>query len=305
MIQTLLKARLRAAEKEPPSRRPWHTSRKYSRVFLTILGFLLVPVISFAEIFTERKFGLSLFYFLSIFMVTRSAGTFAGLAAAFAGTGMWLWTDLQFDDFSSHPWVFTANALVRFYFFGSVIGILRSLEKERKFARRDCLTGLANRKAFFELATVELSRARRYNRPVSFAYMDCDRFKKINDKHGHHTGNKLLKTFAETLQSNIRSTDIAVRLGGDEFGLLMPEADYESARLAMARIQKILHGAMEENGWPTTVSVGVITCLGMPASVDKMIQMADNLMYAAKKSKRITPKHEVFSPVSGVVEKIS
>lgn len=305
MIRTLLKARFRQAEKKIPSQRPWHHSKKYSKAFVTVLGFLLIPVIAFAEIFTGRQFGLSLFYFLSIFMVTRSAGTYWGLAAALAGTEMWFWSDMQFQDFYESPWVFLANAAIRFYFFGAVVGIIRSLEKEKKFARRDFLTGLANRQAFFELADVELSRTRRYNRPLSFAYMDSDNFKKVNDSFGHHTGNRLLKVFAETLQNNIRNTDIAVRLGGDEFGLLMPEADYESARLAMARIMRVLDQAMKDNGWPATVSAGIVTCMSAPLSVEKMIQMADDQMYAAKKSGKNTVRHEIYKPASGAVTKIS
>ncbi len=304
MIKALLKARLMEAAKETPVFRPWDARKKYSRAFLTTLGFLLIPVITFAEILTRRQLGLSLFYFLSIFMVTRAAGNYWGLAASLAGTGSWLWADSWFELPGSHPWVFAGSAAVRFYFFACVVGILHSLDREKKFARRDYLTGLANRQAFFELAGVELSRARRYGRPLSFAFLDCDRFKKVNDTLGHHTGNKLLKIFAETLSGNIRSTDIAVRLGGDEFGLLMPEADYEASRLAVARIQKILRQKMDQNRWPVTVSIGVVTCASPPASVEKMIQLADRLMYTAKKSGRNAVRHEVHKH-STVLKKIS
>lgn len=289
-----LKDRLKEAE------RP----KKYSKTFLTLLGFLLIPVISFADIFTGREFGLGLFYFLPVFMITRSAGTGWGLAAALACAEAWFWTDLQFEPFRYRQWTFIANAAVRLYFFSAVVGILSSLEREKKFARRDFLTGISNRQAFFELAETELSRARRYGRPLSFAYIDCDGFKKINDTRGHHAGNRLLRVLAETLHRNIRGTDIAVRLGGDEFGFLMPETDYEASRLAVARVWKLIDEAMQKNGWPVTVSIGTITCLSAPASVDLLVHLADDLMYEAKNTGKNKMCHEVFRETSEAAEKV-
>lgn len=299
MNQILLKATLNRAAKDIPIS---GSAKKYphSKAFLCILGFLLIPMVSFAEIFTGYRFGFTLFFIYPVFLVTRSAGSAWGIFAALGCTLAWLFTDLFLGHSPNISGLMLAvNSGIRFYIFSSVISILRTLDKEKKFARRDFLTGIPNRHAFFEMAQNEFSRARRYGRALSFAHLDCDHFKQVNDSYGHHAGNKLLKTLAEILQKNIRSTDIAVRLGGDEFGILMPETDYESSRVAMGRIRKILSEEMVESGWPVTLSVGVITCLSVPSTVDEMIRMADDLMYEVKNSGKNNISHEIYKEVSG------
>ncbi len=290
MVKALLRARLERAGKTVPGRK----GPRYSRAFLTILGYLFVLLVAFAETSTGHQFGFSIFYLIPIFMVTHAAGVRSGMFAVLACTIAWAFTDLEWIGYQTAPWIALVNTTMRFLFFSSLVWILQNLEREKKFARRDFLTGLANRQAFFELAEVELRRARRYQRPLSFAYFDCDGFKSINDHYGHQTGNRLLRALAEALLKNIRNTDMCARLGGDEFGLLMPEADYEAARLAVARIQKILLNALNAQGWPTTLSFGVVTCTDAPASVESLLQAADGLMYAAKNGGKNTVRHEVF-----------
>lgn len=294
MKKRLLKAQLDRAGQAPPLR-PIPGQYPYSRTFITISGFLLIPVVAFAEIFTGYKFGFDLFFIFPVLLVTQAAGARWGVLAAAACSGAWLATDLSQERAVNDPlWNLLLGTAVRFYIFGTVIGILRTLAREKKFARRDYLTGLPNRQAFFEMAQNEFSRARRYMRPMSFAYLDCDNFKQVNDTYGHQAGNKLLKVLAETLQRNIRSTDIPVRLGGDEFGVLMPETDDEASRVAMGRIRKVLLENMIKNGWPVTFSAGVITCANVPSSADEMIRMADNLMYEVKNGGKNNIRHEVY-----------
>ncbi len=96
------------------------------------------------------------------------------------------------------------------------------LEREKIFARKDFLTGIANRQAFFEFAGIEINRCRRHEYPLTVAYIDCDNFKAINDYFGHQTGDNLLMSVADILQKIIRATDIVARLGGDEFAVLLP-----------------------------------------------------------------------------------
>lgn len=292
MNKTLLKARLEKAGKSLPARQI-PGKYPYSRAFLVVLGFLLIPTVGLADIFTDNRLGLSLFFILPIFLVTRAAGPVWGVVSALGCTLTWLWVDL-FKNTEISGWILAVNSVIRFYFFAAVISILRTLDREKKFARRDFLTGIPNRQAFFEMAKNEFNRAKRYGRALSFAHLDCDHFKQVNDTHGHQMGNKLLKTLAESLQKNIRTTDIAVRLGGDEFGILMPETDYESSRLAMGRIRKTLSEIMIKNGWPVSFSIGVITCRHVPPTVDEMIRMADDLMYEVKHSGKNNIRHEIF-----------
>jgi diguanylate cyclase (GGDEF)-like protein len=106
-----------------------------------------------------------------------------------------------------------------------VVVVLSSLrgawEREKIHARTDSLTGVSNARAFFEVAAVELARARRYQRPFTIAYLDLDNFKQVNDRFGHEVGDDLLQIVARTLREGSRASDFVARMGGDEFVVLL------------------------------------------------------------------------------------
>jgi diguanylate cyclase (GGDEF)-like protein len=175
--------------------------------------------------------------------------------------------------------VFVALALL--------VSVLRDrLELEQQMARTDPLTGLPNRRAFTETATLELKRARRSGRPISFAYLDCDGFKGINDTLGHREGDALLAVVAQTLRASTRVTDTLSRLGGDEFGLLMQETDAPAAIALAARVRANLLAAMSRHGWQVGFSIGVATFAVAPSQVDELLARGDELMYEAKRTAR-------------------
>ncbi len=158
------------------------------------------------------------------------------------------------------------------------------LQREKELARTDVLTGLANRRAFYESLQVERSRAARYRRPITLACLDLDNFKRVNDTLGHSVGDELLARVADVLRQTLRLTDTVGRLGGDEFALLLPETDAPSAEALLEKLRGVLRRAMEARKWPVTFSIGAATFLESPPSIEHMIQTADELMYAVKKS---------------------
>ena len=106
-----------------------------------------------------------------------------------------------------------------------------------KFAALDQLTGLYNRRSGEQRFAQEISRAQRHGRPLTVLLIDIDGLKLVNDRHGHAAGDTLLKGFADRLQRAIRGSDLAVRLGGDEFMALLPECRAEEVRHVLARIE--------------------------------------------------------------------
>jgi len=158
------------------------------------------------------------------------------------------------------------------------------LEREKELARTDVLTGLANRRAFYEALQAERARAARYRRPITLACVDLDNFKKVNDTLGHAVGDELLARVADVLRKTLRLSDTVGRLGGDEFALLLPETDAPSAEALLEKLRSILRRSMEAKNWPVTFSIGAATFLETPPSMEHMIRTADELMYAVKKS---------------------
>lgn len=134
-----------------------------------------------------------------------------------------------------------------------------ALERARELARRDPLTGLANRRWFEERLTDELRRADRYDHPVSLMVVDVDHFKRVNDRWGHHVGDEVLTSLADAFRDSLRDSDQAFRVGGEEFCLLLPHADAGQAEKVAERLHRRVAG-VEVDGAPgldLSVSVGV------------------------------------------------
>ena len=157
------------------------------------------------------------------------------------------------------------------------------LEAERKLARCDALTGLGNRRAFYERAEAERKRAARYDRPLSVAYIDFDNFKQVNDTSGHEAGDQLLVSVAGILEKNLRAEDFAARLGGDEFAVLLPETGHAAAAFAINKLHRLLTAAMKEKNSLVTFSIGLVTYERAPENTELMVQKADEMMYMVKR----------------------
>ncbi len=158
-------------------------------------------------------------------------------------------------------------------------------EKLYNMAIRDPLTNIYNRRYFLKLSKKELERCRRYRHPISFLMIDADNFKQVNDNFGHETGDVVLKIIADIASSTLRESDIFGRIGGEEFGLLLPEANIETALDVAERFRQTIEKNVLATGdgiVKTTVSVG-ISCLDEEhQSLEDVMKHADIALYAAK-----------------------
>ena len=175
------------------------------------------------------------------------------------------------------------------------LALKKSYKTNQGLARTDYMTGATSIRYFYELAQIELSRAQRYRRPFTLAYIDLDNFKAINDRLGHSAGDRVLRAVTDGTCHQIRSEDTLARLGGDEFALLMPETDGDAARTVINRLQSGLVDEMVRNDWMVTFSVGVVTYHEVPKTVDEMVRMADNAMYCVKDARKNGVNYQIFS----------
>ena len=171
-----------------------------------------------------------------------------------------------------------------------------TLQRESQFARRDTLTQLANRRAFFEAANAEIYRANRYSYPLTTVMLDLDNFKSVNDNFGHDEGDRLLCCVADILNKHTRISDLAGRLGGDEFVILLPETGNGAAGAFATKLQKELLSVMALHKWPVTFSIGVATFVVPPENVEALLKRADVLMYEVKQSGKNRVKCETIRP---------
>ncbi|WPP01899.1 GGDEF domain-containing protein [Pseudomonas sp. HR96] len=163
----------------------------------------------------------------------------------------------------------------------------------QELSRHDSLTGLANRRYFDEMKTVEFQRATRHHQPLAVLMCDVDFFKKYNDAHGHAMGDDCLRTVAQILRKVFtRSGELPARLGGEEFAVLLPGADTEQARHAADRLrlalaeERLLHGASSVSPF-VTLSIGVAQLdPDTMHDFDRLLQSADQALYRAKSQGR-------------------
>jgi diguanylate cyclase (GGDEF)-like protein len=165
----------------------------------------------------------------------------------------------------------------------------RSLDYEDIFeqARHDALTGLANRRVFEERVEQLMESCRRYGHTVTLASMDLDNFKQLNDSLGHAVGDQTLQRVAFTMKGMVRNSDLLVRMGGDEFVLVMQDTDLRAAGILAERLCKAVENLDIETGGNSRlgISIGLAQWHGdMPK--DEWIQQADEVLYEAKAAGR-------------------
>ncbi|MBU1137386.1 MAG: GGDEF domain-containing protein [Proteobacteria bacterium] len=170
-----------------------------------------------------------------------------------------------------------------------VESLRRALEYEELFesARKDALTGLANRRVFDERIQGIMDGARRYKRSVTMASLDLDHFKQINDNLGHQQGDRVLKQVAGVFQQAIRTTDLLVRMGGDEFILVMDDTSQENGRILAERLCQAIDG-LEIWADPQTklgVSIGMAEW-EKEESLEQWLERVDDILYNAKSDGR-------------------
>lgn len=266
-----------------------------SRILLftgLLAAILILGIIDYA---TGAELAFSIFYLFPVGLAAWYLGWEAGAALSILSALAWYIADtlvrtVPYEDPIIPAWN-TGVRLMTFLIVTVLINVLHTtLEREAINARIDPLTGAPNTRAFYEAAEVQISLLKRYQRPFSILYLDIDNFKQLNDTHGHSAGDSALKMVTLTLKQNLRTGDTVARLGGDEFAILLTEADARAAEIVSTRIQSTLRSNLT-----LTCSIGALTCVVSPPSVDELIRKVDHLMYEAKRGGKDTKMSSTFA----------
>ena len=180
----------------------------------------------------------------------------------------------------------------KWYAVGSVRDITARKEAERqltKLATTDALTGLLSRRRFLELSEMEFRRSLRYKKCFSLMMFDLDKFKNVNDTYGHDVGDKVLRAVAETVKQALRETDVIGRIGGEEFAVIMPETDADTAIQAAERVRiRLMDTRIKARNQAIgcTVSIGLANMTDDMTDFSQLMKKADEALYAAKRGGR-------------------
>jgi len=174
-----------------------------------------------------------------------------------------------------------------------IVGLLKRriemlMGQQARSARTDELTGLPNRRAFNEELGRALARAARAGQPLTLAVLDLDHFKRVNDEYGHPVGDAVLQLTAAALRDSVRSGDLAARMGGEEFGLILPDASEESSRVLAERVRTaVARAELDGSDVTVTASLGIATWEpGESGDASELVRRADRALYAAKEGGR-------------------
>lgn len=244
-------------------------------------------VISCLDLYTGYFLSFSVFYAFPVVLIAWTIGKKSGVALAFLSAAVWILIGEFNRDVSFGGVTLIWNFCIRSFFltlFALVTSELREqMRNEEYLADVDGLTGLLNRRSFYEVYEKLFANAKRYKHPISFAYLDLDNFKTINDRLGHEAGDEVLRIVSDIISQHIRQSDLASRLGGDEFAIVLTETGFDGAGLTFKKLQSEVNAAMSERNWEVTMSVGAISCINLPDNCTEIISAADQLMYQVKK----------------------
>jgi len=275
------------------------TRRSRSAVVVWIVAALATVAIGGIDYLSGVELRVFPLYYAPVSFIAWYRGRSGALVASALGALVWVASNWLAGLRFSNPDLWVTNTLVQglsFAVVGWLIASLRaSLIRERGLSRTDPLTALSNRRAFYEDSGRSLALCRRMRRPITIAYVDLDDFKTVNDTLGHEAGDGVLRSIAEQLRAAIRPSDLSARLGGDEFAVVLPEVGPDVAAATLERLRSILARPAAPGQGAVNVSIGGVTFVEAPDTVEQMVQRADAGMYEAKK----TGKNRVHLEVAG------
>ena len=269
---------------------------------LTLLLLLGVGAIGWLDYLTGPDVGFSLFYLVPIVAAGWFLGVLPAALVSVMAAAAWFYADLAWQE-PAMAAISRWNGFTRLVIYvgiGWLVALARkdrdrlsmlnldlatALGRETHLARTDALTQLGNTRRFVERLDEELRKSRTLHVPLSLAYIDIDNFKKVNDAYGHNAGDELLRRIAFAIGNGIRAGDLAARVGGDEFALLLRGVTPEEAGSIAERIGASIR--REGVSFPdagVAASIGIVAFSSPPDSADAAMRAADQAMYAAKLS---------------------
>jgi diguanylate cyclase (GGDEF)-like protein len=256
------------------------------RRLLFVCSFLFVAIFGYLDYLTGFEYSLSLFYLLPVGLAAWFIGRRSALILSVLSAITWYGSNAMAGQTYTHAFISYWNTAVWFgilvIFSYLLSGLKKTVEREEEVSIADTVTGLMTSNAFYQIASAELLRAKRYKRPYTLAIIDIDRYKQVKKHLGQAGGDLLLRTMADTLKDRLRNTDIIARLGEDEFVALLPETNHSSGSAVISKLQSQLLKTMEKQQWEVTFSIGAVTYCIYWIPLTEALQQTKKMMQSVK-----------------------
>jgi eukaryotic-like serine/threonine-protein kinase len=259
----------------------------YSENFVAFRSYLAIVAIYIVDVVTPRSIQLHLLYIFPLIMVSFHCARIrlvqAAVILALLLQGLHIATDNTLPEYSKIAlaiMVFLANIMVVYV---SRIARINYFEVAQ-LSSFDRLTGLRNRLSFETIADLEVDKQKRKGGVFSFARVDINNFKELNESKGYAAGDKILKLIANVIRENIRQFDTPARIGGDEFAILMPNTDAAGCESFCRHLSAEISKSMKDMSLPFSTSIGYATFEHVPASISEVFDKAKIAMHEAQAS---------------------
>lgn len=262
------------------------------KVFVSLSVTGLVALVGTVNYWTGHLMSVAPFFLVPIVLGVVWVSLRFSLVISFVSALLWVGSEIAAGRVYSAPWIPVWNWLVRGLFLCAFSVFVELFLRERRQSLEDPLAGIANRRWFQIFAEQEIRRFRRYRQPFTALYLDCDDFKAVNDRLGHTSGDRLIRDIGRSLSGLVRASDCVARLGGDEFGVILLGTDPDKAQMAAEKLRRELRSALEKLGWRINFSIGAVTFLTAPGSVDEILRASDTCMYGAKRAGKNSVYHQ-------------
>lgn len=261
-------------------------SKNYSKITVYFCSILLLGVIGLIDYLTGSEIRIFPLYFIPLMFVASQLGKVETLLFSVLATFTWLAAMYFAGRAYTVPYVWVVNFFTQGTAFLIVTlmyaNLTAALKREEVYSRTDALTGLLNRRCFYEESAAILNLCNRNILPITLAYIDLDNFKQANDTLGHAHGDMLLVIVSDIFKKNLRSYDLVARMGGDEFAILLPTISAPGASAALEKIRRIIEESPDLAMTHVTVSIGGVTSANFPNNLEILMKVADGLMYKVK-----------------------
>lgn len=274
--------------------------RRLPRWSVVVSALILTAVLSYIDWVTGRDVSFLIFYLAPIAFASWFAGSRWGVAIALLCGVVWYTEDVLNREVALSNYLVAWNLATKGIFLVVISRLFSRLksamDSEARMARTDHLTGTANRRVLFDVLDFEVKALRRTGSALSLAFIDLDNFKQVNDACGHDAGDEVLRAVVRGIRAGVRDMDLVARVGGDEFVVMLPEADSAAAREVADRMRDCVMAELAKGKWPCNLSIGLVTCSDPSCNPDELLMRADKMMYLAKKAGKGRTIHELEYP---------
>lgn len=247
-----------------------------------LVGVALFLAVAALDLFVAPQYGVSILYVVPVVWVQRQFDLTWGLVSAAGAALMWALLDVYEAWPATDVNVVVWNTAIRMTVFAAIVLLDHSRSQAHELASTDPLTGLPNRRGL-EQRAVRMLRDIERGQPLAIAFLDLDGFKRLNDTQGHAEGDKALKAVARVLRQRVRETDLAARVGGDEFVVLLRHTNQAGARRVAEELRESIQQRLHSS-WAIDVTVGTVFLGEAPGSIGEALSLADELLYHGKRS---------------------